>query len=70
MKKVKDVFLKLFVRLKDQKGEVSVEWALVAVVMCLVIMGAFLPGVRDGLNTAFATISDKLGTTTLPAATP
>ncbi len=66
MEKLKDMFLKLFIKVKDQKGEVSVEWALVAVVMCLVILGAFLPGVRDGLNTAFTNITAKLGTNALP----
>jgi len=66
MEKMKDLFLKLFVKIKDQKGEVSVEWALVAVVMCLVILGAFLPGVRDGLDTAFTNIKTKLGTNAMP----
>ncbi len=69
MEKIKDMMLKLFVRVKDQKGEVSVEWALVAVVMCLVILGAFLPGVRNGLNTAMTNITNSLGTSSLPAAT-
>ncbi len=68
MEKMKNLFLKLFVKVKDQKGEVSVEWALVAVAMCLVIIAVFMPGVRDGLQTAIDNITTKLGTNTLPAA--
>jgi Flp pilus assembly pilin Flp len=63
---MKDMFLGLCIKVKDQKGEVSVEWALVAVVMCLIILGAFLPGVKDGLNTAFTNIKANLGTNSLP----
>jgi len=54
-------------KLHEEKGEVSVEWALVAVVMALIILGAFMPGVQGGLDKAMTNISDKLATNTLPA---
>ncbi len=57
-----------FWKLREEKGEVSVEWALVAVAMCLVIIAAYMPGVRDGLQTAIDNITTHLGTNTLPAA--
>jgi Flp pilus assembly pilin Flp len=60
MEKIKDMFLRLFVKVKDQKGEVSVEWALVAVVMAGVILVAFMPGVSEALTQAIDAIKAKL----------
>ncbi len=56
----------LRMKLKQEKGEVSVEWALVAVMMALIIALVFMPGVRGGLQTALSNITAKLGTTTAP----
>ncbi len=51
---------KFFRKLKEEKGEVSVEWALVAAFMGFVIMSVFLPGVSSALSTALTTISGYL----------
>ncbi len=59
-------YLKL--KLQQEKGEVSVEWALVAVIMTLIIATVFLPGVRGGLDTAMTTIVQKLQSSSAPAA--
>lgn len=53
-------------KLKDQKGEVSVEWALVAVIMALIIVAVFAPGVSGGLSTALSNVSGQLGLTSVP----
>ncbi len=66
MEKMKDMFLRLYVKVKDQKGEVSVEWALVAVAMALIIIAVFLPGVKGGLDTAITNIKTKLATNAIP----
>ncbi len=56
----------LRMKLKQEKGEVSVEWALVAVMMALIIALVFMPGVRGGLQTALGNITAKLGQNTAP----
>ncbi len=53
---------KFFRKLKEEKGEVSVEWALVAVIMAAIIVLVFSPGVRDALSAAIASISSALTT--------
>ncbi len=50
-------------KLHSEKGEVSVEWALVAVVMAGIIIGAFAPGIQKGLQTAIQNINTDLATT-------
>ena len=55
-KMMKDVFRKL----KQEKGEVSVEWALVAIFMGLAISTVFSPGIQAALTTALGTISGYL----------
>ncbi len=47
-------------KLQQEKGEVSVEWALVAIVMAIAIIAAFLPSVQAMLTSAISTISDKI----------
>ncbi len=47
---------------KDEKGEVSVEWALVAVIMAFIILGTFSPGVTSALGAAIASITTALTT--------
>lgn len=63
---MKEMLRYLQMKLQQEKGEVSVEWALVALIMALIIAVVFLPGVRGGLDSAIQTISAKLQTTTLP----
>ena len=52
----------MFKKVKGEKGEVSVEWALVAVAMGSIILLVFSPGIKAALNTAIATISGYLTT--------
>ncbi len=63
---MKEMFRYLQMKLKQEKGEVSVEWALVAVIMAVIIVGAFLPGVRGGIQGAIQTIQDSLTTAAKP----
>ncbi len=53
---------KFFRKLREEKGEVSVEWALVAVIMAFIILGTFLPGVTGAIASAIANISSALTT--------
>ncbi len=47
-------------KLQQEKGEVSVEWALVAIVMAIAIIAAFLPSVQAMLTAAISNIGDKI----------
>ncbi len=47
-------------KLQSEKGEVSVEWALVAVIMSVIILAVFYPGVQGALTTAITTITTAL----------
>ncbi len=71
MKKMKEMLkllaIKAKMKLQEEKGEVSVEWAMVAIVMALVILATFSPGIQAGLNTAFQNINGLLGTSALPS---
>ncbi len=49
-------------KVKQEKGEVSVEWALVAIFMALAISLVFSPGIQAALTTALATITGYLTT--------
>ncbi len=57
---MKEIFKSLRRKLQDNKGEVSVEWALVATIMALAIIGVFMPGVRGALTSAIAAITGAL----------
>jgi Flp pilus assembly pilin Flp len=59
---IKEMLKHFQLKLKDEKGEVSVEWALVAVAMGSVIILVFNPGISAALSTAIATISGYLTT--------
>ncbi len=59
---MKEIMKYMFRKLKQEKGEVSVEWALVAVAMGSVIVLVFSPGITAALTTALATISGYLTT--------
>ncbi len=62
---MKEMLRYLQLKLQQEKGEVSVEWALVALIMALIIAVVFLPGVRGGLDSAIQTITGQLQQTTL-----
>lgn len=55
-----EILKHLTMKLKEEKGEVSVEWALVAVFMTVAIAAVFLPGVQAALGQAITTISNAL----------
>ena len=60
---------KFFRRLKNQKGEVSVEWVLVAVIMGIVIVATFMPNVQTALTTGITRINTQMTSAgTTPAA--
>ena len=55
-----EILKHLKMKLKEEKGEVSVEWALVAVFMTIAISAVFLPGVQTALTGAITYISSAL----------
>jgi len=59
---MKEMLRYMRMKLKQEKGEVSVEWALVAVIMAGVILAVFMPGVSGALTAAIATITSALTT--------
>ncbi len=63
---LKEMWKYLQIKLKQEKGEVSVEWALVAVIMALIIVAVFMPGVRGGIQTAVTQVQSSLETAAKP----
>lgn len=59
---MKEILRYMWMKLQAEKGEVSVEWVMVAVIMAIIILGAFLPGVGGALNTAITAISTAITT--------
>ncbi len=59
---MKEMLRYMSMKLKQEKGEVSVEWALVAVIMAGVILAVFMPGVRGALQGAVDSITAALTT--------
>ena len=59
---MKEILRYIWMKLQAEKGEVSVEWVMVAVIMAIIILGAFLPGVGGALNTAIGAISTAITT--------
>ncbi len=57
---MKEMLKYLQVKLEAEKGEVSVEWALVAVIMAFIIVGTLNPGITSALSAAITTISGYL----------
>ena len=57
---MKEIMKYMSKKLKEEKGEVSVEWALVAIFMGLAISTVFSPGIQAALTTALGTISGYL----------
>ena len=59
---MKEMLRYMRMKLQEETGEVSVEWALVAVIMALIIATVFNPGVSAALTAAIARISDTIST--------
>ncbi len=59
---MKEMLRYMRMKMQQEKGEVSVEWALVAVVMAGIILAAFLPGVQGALQQAIDAIKAALTT--------
>ncbi len=57
---MKEMLRYLRMKLQQERGEVSVEWALVAVIMAGVILTVFLPGVGEALGQAIDAIKAAL----------
>jgi Flp pilus assembly pilin Flp len=47
-------------KLKEERGEVSVEWVMVAVIMAIMILTVFSPGVSGALTAAIGSISGAI----------
>ncbi len=59
---MKETLKNMLMKLKEEKGEVSVEWALVAVIMAGIIVLVFSPGVSSALQAAIDNITTALTT--------
>jgi Flp pilus assembly pilin Flp len=57
---MKEMFRYLRMKLQENKGEVSVEWVLVAVIMAIIIVGVFNPAVSNMLTNAITAISTQI----------
>ena len=57
---MKEILRYMWTKLKAEKGEVSVEWVLVAVIMAIIIVGAFSPTVQAMLQSAINRISTEV----------
>lgn len=57
---MKEMLRYIRMKLQEEKGEVSVEWVLVAVIMAIIIIGVFNPTVATMLTDAIKVISDKI----------
>ncbi len=54
---MKEMLRYLWMKLQEEKGEVSVEWVLVAVIMAGIILTVFSPGVTGALNAGIGYIT-------------
>ncbi len=59
---MKKMFKSLGQKLKNNKGEVSVEWALIAVIMAVAILAIFNTSVKDAMQTAIDKVTSALTT--------
>ena len=57
---MKEMLRYMRMKLQDVKGEVSVEWVLVAVIMAIIIVLAFSPTVQTMLTQAVGRISNEV----------
>ncbi len=57
---MKKMFRYLRMKLQETKGEVSVEWVLVAVIMAIIIVIAFSPTVQSMLETGISRIQSQI----------
>jgi Flp pilus assembly pilin Flp len=61
---MKEILRYMRMKLQDVKGEVSVEWVLVAVIMAIIIVLAFSPTVQTMLTDAINRISAQVSSAT------
>jgi Flp pilus assembly pilin Flp len=54
---MKEMLRYMRMKLQEEKGEVSVEWALVAVIMALIIITVFNPAISTMLTAAIGRVS-------------
>jgi Flp pilus assembly pilin Flp len=57
---MKEMLRYMWMKLKAEEGEVSVEWVLVAVIMAIIIVLAFSPTVQTMLTQAINRISAQV----------
>ena len=57
---MKEMFRYLKMKLQANRGEVSVEWVLVAVIMAIIIVLVFNPAVSNMLTNAIGRISNEV----------
>ncbi len=57
---MKEMFRYLKMKLQETKGEVSVEWVLVAVIMAIIIVVVFNPTVSQMLTTGIEKIQTQI----------
>ncbi len=59
---MKNMLRYMRMKLQDVKGEVSVEWVLIAVIMAIIIVLAFSPTVQTMLTDAIGRIQTQVQT--------
>ena len=57
---MKEMLRYMWMKLRAEKGEVSVEWVLVAVIMAIIIITVFNPTVSNMLSNGITAIGDKI----------
>ncbi len=57
---MKEMFRYLRKKLQETKGEVSVEWVLVAVIMAIIIIAVFNPAVSNMLTNGIDQIQSQI----------
>ncbi len=64
---MKEMFRYLRKKLQETKGEVSVEWVLVAVIMAIIIIAVFNPAVSNMLTNGIDQIQSQINGATAAA---
>ncbi len=57
---MREMFRYLKMKLRENKGEVSVEWVLVAVIMAIIIIAVFNPAVSNMLTNGIQQIQSQI----------
>ncbi len=57
---MREMFRYLKMKLQENKGEVSVEWVLVAVIMAIIIIAVFNPAVSNMLTNGIQQIQSQI----------